>query len=145
MIALCDSRLNEGKLSREHLCWSGVLGRGCNEAEISEEKRLFTEWGPGIQRMKAFGKELYRKGNSMKKFRPFSESPDSKKLKFSVLIPFPKFSLRLCFKSPRPHIPCRRAAGGGVAQAARFRGIWSGACRASRGQPCRIPLPLSHY
>ena len=29
--------------------WSRVLGRGCDEAEISEEKRLFTEWGPGIQ------------------------------------------------------------------------------------------------
>ena len=28
---------------------SRVLGRGCNKADISEEKRLFTEWGPGIQ------------------------------------------------------------------------------------------------
>ena len=26
-----------------------VLGRGCDEAEISEEKRFFTEWVPGIQ------------------------------------------------------------------------------------------------
>ena len=25
------------------------LGRGCDEAKISEEERLFTEWGPGIQ------------------------------------------------------------------------------------------------
>ena len=25
------------------------LGKGCDEAEISEEKRLFTEWGPGIR------------------------------------------------------------------------------------------------
>ena len=29
--------------------WNGVLGRGCDEVEISEEKRLFTEWLPGIQ------------------------------------------------------------------------------------------------
>ena len=29
--------------------WNGVLGRGCDEAEISEEKCLFTEWGPDIQ------------------------------------------------------------------------------------------------
>ena len=28
-------------------------GRGCDEAEINEEKRLFTEWGPGIRWMKA--------------------------------------------------------------------------------------------
>ena len=28
---------------------NGVWGRGCDEAEISEEKLLFTEWGPGIQ------------------------------------------------------------------------------------------------
>ena len=33
--------------------WNGVLGRGCDEAEISEEQRLLTEWGQGIQWMKA--------------------------------------------------------------------------------------------
>ena len=33
--------------------WNGVWGRGCDEAEISEEKRLFIEWGQGIQWMKA--------------------------------------------------------------------------------------------
>ena len=32
----------------EHF-WNGVLGRGCDEAEISAEKPLFTEWGQGIQ------------------------------------------------------------------------------------------------
>ena len=35
------------------------------------------------------GKEFDRTGNSVKRFRPFSESPDSKKLKFSALTPFP--------------------------------------------------------
>ena len=29
--------------------WNGVWGRGCDEAEISKEKCLFTEWGGGIQ------------------------------------------------------------------------------------------------
>ena len=33
--------------------WNGVWGRGCDEAEISEEKRLCTEWGQGIQWMRA--------------------------------------------------------------------------------------------
>ena len=32
------------------------------------------------------GKEFYRKSNSVKRFRPFSESPDSEKLKASALI-----------------------------------------------------------
>ena len=36
--------------------WNGVSGRGCDEAEISEEKHLFTEWGPGIQCMKALAR-----------------------------------------------------------------------------------------
>ena len=29
--------------------WNGVWGRGCDEEEISEEKRLFTDWRQGIQ------------------------------------------------------------------------------------------------
>ena len=40
----------------------------------------------------AFGKDFYRKGNSVKRFRPFSEPPDSEKWKVAVLIPFPKSS-----------------------------------------------------
>ena len=40
--------LDEGVSKEENqpstkTCWTGVLGRGCDEAEISEEKRLFTE------------------------------------------------------------------------------------------------------
>ena len=31
------------------LNWNGVLGRGCDNAKLSEEKRFFTEWGPVIQ------------------------------------------------------------------------------------------------
>ena len=33
--------------------WNGALGRGCDEAEISEEKRAFTQGGQGIRQMKA--------------------------------------------------------------------------------------------
>ena len=44
---------NASALGQLALSQNGVLGRGCDEAKISEEKRLFTEWGPGIQCMKA--------------------------------------------------------------------------------------------
>ena len=39
-----------------------------------------------------FGKDFYRKGNSVKRFGPFTEPPDSENLKVAVLIPFPKIS-----------------------------------------------------
>ena len=39
-----------------------------------------------------FGKDLYRKGNSVKRSGPFSELPDSENRKVAVLIPFPKNS-----------------------------------------------------
>ena len=39
-----------------------------------------------------FGKDFYRKGNSVKMFGPFAEPPDSENLKVAVLIPFPKIS-----------------------------------------------------
>ena len=64
-------------------CWhwdrNGVWGRRCDEADFSEEKRLFTESQQGIQWMKAsIGKEFYRKGNSVQRSGPFSESPGFK-------------------------------------------------------------------
>ena len=37
-----------------------------------------------------FGKDFYRKGNSVKRFGPFTELPDSENRKVAVLIPFPK-------------------------------------------------------
>ena len=55
------------------ILWNWVWGRGCDEAEITEEKRLFTRHSVNED----FGKELYRKGDSVKRFWPFSESPDS--------------------------------------------------------------------
>ena len=46
------------------------LGRGCDEA-------LFSEKGGGNSVNPGFGKDLYRKGNSVKRFGPFTEPPDS--------------------------------------------------------------------
>ena len=70
---------------------SRFLGRGCDEALFSEKSvfqwkggRQFSEWG--------FGKDFYRKGNSVKRFGPFTEPPDSENWKVAVLIPFPKIS-----------------------------------------------------
>ena len=50
--------------------WSRVWGRGCDEAEISEEKRLFTEWGPGIQWMKALVRNSTGKAIQWRGFGP---------------------------------------------------------------------------
>ena len=40
----------------------------------------------------AFGKDFYRKGNSVKRSGPFSEPPDSENRKVAVQIHFPKIS-----------------------------------------------------
>ena len=55
---------------------SRFLGRGCDEALFSE-KRVFSEKGGGNSVNEGFGKDFYRKGNSVKRFRPFTEPPDS--------------------------------------------------------------------
>ena len=56
---------------------SRFLGRGCDEALFSEKKRFFSEKGGGNSVKVGFGKDFYRKGNSMKRSRPFSEPLDS--------------------------------------------------------------------
>ena len=43
-----------------------------------------------------FGKDFHRKGNSVKRFGPFTEPPDSENSKVAVLIPFPKIGSHLC-------------------------------------------------
>ena len=53
-----------------------ILRRGCDEALFSE-KRVFSEKGGRNSVNKGFGKDFYRKGNSVKRFRPFTELPDS--------------------------------------------------------------------
>ena len=52
-------------------------GRGCDEALFSEKKGFFSEKGGGNSVNPGFGKDLYRKGNSVKRFGPFTERPDS--------------------------------------------------------------------
>ena len=55
--------------------------------------------GEAIQWIRGFGKDSYRKGNSVKRFGRFSEPPDSGKWKVAVLIPFPKISSALWIRS----------------------------------------------
>ena len=53
------------------------LGRGCDEALFSERKGVSVKRGEEIPVNGGFGKDFYRKGNSVKRSRPFSEPPDS--------------------------------------------------------------------
>ena len=52
------------------------MGRGCDEALLSENKGFQREVGRDSVN-EGFGKDFYRKGNSMKRSGPFSEPPDS--------------------------------------------------------------------
>ena len=56
---------------------SRFWGRGCDEALFSEKKGVFSEKGGGNSVNQGFGKDFYRKGNSVKRFGPFTEPPDS--------------------------------------------------------------------
>ena len=56
------------------------------------KKGVFSEKGGGNSVNQGFGKDFYRKGNSVKRSGRFSEPPDSEKWKVAVLIPFPKIS-----------------------------------------------------
>ena len=46
--------------------------------------------GGGNSVNQGFGEDFYRKGDSVKRFGPFIEPPDSENWKVAVLIPFPK-------------------------------------------------------
>ena len=59
---------------------------------FSLKKGFFREKGGGNSVNARFGKEFYRKGNSVKRSGPFSDPPESENLKVAVLIPFPKIS-----------------------------------------------------
>ena len=52
------------------------MGRGCDEA-LFGEKGFFSEKGGGNSVSDWFGKDFYRKGNSMKSSGPLSEPPIS--------------------------------------------------------------------
>ena len=60
---------------------------------FSVKKRGF-QWKGGRDSVnEGFGKDFYRKGNSVKRSGPFSESPDSENWKVAVQIHFPKNQL----------------------------------------------------
>ena len=56
---------------------SRSLGRGCDEALFSEQKGFFSEKGGRNSVNEGFGKDFYRKGNSVKRSGRFSKPPDS--------------------------------------------------------------------
>ena len=56
---------------------SRFWGSGCNEAHFSKNKVFFSEAGGGHLVNEGFGKDFYRKGNSVKRSGPFSEPLDS--------------------------------------------------------------------
>ena len=56
------------------------------------KKGFFSEKGGGNSVNGGFGKDFYRKGNSVKRSVRYSEPPDSENWKVAVLIPFPKIS-----------------------------------------------------
>ena len=68
---------------------------------------VFSEKGGGNSVNEGFGKDFYRKGNSVKSSGPFGEPPDSEKWKVAVLIPFPKSALSFFVSSSSlPFLSC---------------------------------------
>ena len=70
------SSTNSGKII--DLFQSRFLARGCDEALLSK-KGVFSEKGGGNSVNQGFGKDFYRKGNSVKRSGRFSEPPNSAK------------------------------------------------------------------
>ena len=66
-----------GHFGQHDLIRSRFLGRGCDEALFSEKKEVFSEKEGGNSVNEGFGKDFYRKGNSVKRSGRFSEPPDS--------------------------------------------------------------------
>ena len=68
-------------------CWEGDATK-----HFLVKKGFFSEKGGGNSVNQGFGKDFYRKGDSVKRSGPFTEPPDSENWKVAVLIPFPKIS-----------------------------------------------------
>ena len=84
-----------GRQARDDLletCSAFWAWEGDATKHFSVKKRVFSERGGGNSVNQGFGKNFYRKGNSVKRFGPFTESQDSENWKVAVLIPFPKIS-----------------------------------------------------
>ena len=65
-----------------HECRLGLgtdFWEGDATKHFSVKKGIFSEKGGGNSVNQGFGKDFYRKGNSMKRSGPFSEPPDSEK------------------------------------------------------------------
>ena len=69
-----------------------IFGKGMRRSTFQWKKGVFSEKGWGTSVNQGFCKDFYRKGNSVKRFGPFTEPPDSENWKVAVLIPFPKIT-----------------------------------------------------
>ena len=97
-------RTRTSRSSDECFGQSRFWGRGCDEAIFSEKKGFSVKRGQAIQLNEGLGKDFYRKGNSLKRFGPFTEPPDSENWKVAVLIPFPENRLLMHMHStPKAH------------------------------------------
>ena len=67
-----------------------IFGKGMRRSTFQWKTRGFQWKGGGNSVNEGLGKDFYRKGNSAKRFGPFTEPRDSENLKLAVLIPFPK-------------------------------------------------------
>ena len=54
-----------------------IFGKGMRRSTFQWKKRVFQRKGGGNSVNEGFGKDFYRKGNSVKSFGPFTEPPDS--------------------------------------------------------------------
>ena len=68
------------------------FGNGMRRSTFQWKKRFFREKGGGNSVNEGFGQDFHRKGDSVKRFGPFTEPPDSENWKVAVLIPFPRKS-----------------------------------------------------
>ena len=69
-----------------------TLKEGDAAKHFSEKQGFSSEKGGGNSVNEEYGKDFSRKGNSEKRFRPFTDPPDSENGEVAVLIPFPKIS-----------------------------------------------------
>ena len=89
---------------------SRFLGRGCDEALFTQKKqRFFSEVGGGNSVNEGFGKDFYRKGNSVKRFGPFTERRTLKTEK--LLSSSPSTENRLLFGGAHSKKPLEIAEG----------------------------------
>ena len=72
-----------------------IFGKGMRRSTFQWKKGVFSEKGGGISVNQGFGKDFYRKSNSVKSFGPFTELPDSENWKVAASSPARKSALRM--------------------------------------------------